>query len=168
MVNSQTQIRNFQFTFRNASIITAALLLAVGFVLYVWMEVATHSMFYPLAATGAFAAFFDLPALLLLWRAPLRVKFAFISTFLLLILVVRNVEWNSRKPFLRALDAVQVGMTTEQVDAAMRGFVRVLQTGISDYGTVNFRHTDEGWGNADVGVVTFRNARVVRVEFLGD
>lgn len=168
MVNSQTQIRNFQFTFRNASIITAALLLAVGFGLYVWMEVATHSMFYPLAATGMFAAFFALPALVLLWRAPLRVKLAFISTFLLLILVVRNVEWNSRKPFLRALDAVQVGMTAEQVDAAMRGFVRAPRTGISDYGTVSFRHTDEGWGNADVGLVTFEGERVVKVEFLGD
>ncbi len=168
MVNSQTQIRNFQFTFRNASIITAGFLLLIGFVLYVWMEMATHSMLYPLVATGAFAAFFALPALLLLWRAPRRVKLAFISTFLLLILVVRNFEWNSRKPFLRALDAVQTGMTVEQVDATMRGFVRGPQTGISEYGTVGFRHTDDGWGNADIGLVTFGDGRVVKVEYLGD
>ena len=125
-------------------------------------------MFYPLVATGMFAAFFALPSLLLLWRAPLRVKLAFISTFLLLILLVRNVEWNSRKPFLRALDAVQVGMTTKQVDATMRGFVRGPQTGISEYGTVSFRHTDEGWGNADIGLVTFEGGNVVKVEYLAD
>lgn len=132
------------------------------------MEIATHSMSYPLAATGMFAAFFALPALLLLWRAPLRVKLAFISTFLLLILVVRNFEWNSRKPFLRALDAVQGGMTAEQVDVTMRGFVRAPRTGISEYGTVSFRHTEEGWGDADVGVVTFVGDKVLKVEFMGD
>jgi hypothetical protein len=96
MVNSQIRANQFHLSFHNASIVTAAFLLFVGFVLYMCLEVATHSMFYPLVATGMFAAFFGLPALLLLWRAPLSVKLAFISTFLLLILVVRNVEWNQR------------------------------------------------------------------------
>lgn len=168
MLNQQSRSQTFQLSFASASIITAASLLLIGFVLYVWMEVATHSMFYPLVATGMFAGFFGVPAWLLLWRAPLRVKLALISTFLLLILVVRNVEWNSRKPFLRALDAVQAGMTTEQVDATMRGFVRGPQAGVSEYGTVSFRHTDEGWGNADIGLVTFAEGRVVKVEYLGD
>ncbi len=166
MVTQQMRQNKFQLSFHNASVMTAASLLLIGFVVYVWMEIATYSLFYPLVATGAFAAFFALPALLLLWRAPLRVKLVLVSTFLLMILIVRNVEWNSRKPFLRALDQVHAGVTTEQVDAAMRGFVRGPQTGISEFGTVSFRHTDEGWGNADVGLMTFGEGRVVRVELL--
>ena len=50
----------------------------------------------------------------------------------------------------------------------MRGFVRGPQTGISEYGTVSFRHTDEGWGNADIGLVTFEGGNVVKVEYLAD
>lgn len=168
MLNQQAQPKQFHISFQTASVITAAALLLIGFVLYVWMEIMSHSMLYSLVATGAFAAFFGLPALLLLWRAPWRVKLALLSTFLLLILVVRNIEWNSRKPFLRALDQVQPGMTTEQMDSAMRGFERGPQAGISDYGTVSFRHTEEGWGNADIGLVTFRDGRVVKVEYLPD
>jgi len=132
------------------------------------MDLATHSMFYPLWVTALFAAFFAVPALVLLWRSPLRVKLALVSTFLLLILVVRNVEWNSRKLFLDSLGHLQAGMTLAQVDAVMRGFVRGPQAGISDYGTVGYRHTDEGWGNADVGLVTFADGQVVKVEYLPD
>lgn len=168
MLNQQSRSQTFQLSFASASIITAASLLLVGFVLYVWMELATHSMFYPLVATGMFAGFFALPALLLVWRSPWRVKLALVGTFLLLILVVRNAEWNSRKPFLRTLGQVQTGMTTEQVDATMRDFVRGPQAGVSEYGTVSFRHTDEGWGNADIGLVTFAEGRVVGVEYLPD
>jgi hypothetical protein len=151
-----------------ASVSTAASLLLIGLVVYVWMEWATHSMFYSLPVTAGFAAFFAIPALVLLWRAPLRVKLALVSTFLLLILAVRNVEWNSRKPFLRALERVQVGMTVEQMDAVMRGFVRGPQQSVSEFGTVGFRHTDEGWGNADIGLVTLADGIVVKVEYLPD
>jgi hypothetical protein len=168
MIHQQTQPKPFHRSFNTASIITAAALLLIGFVGYVWFEILTHSMLYPLMATGAFMGFFALPALLLLWRAPLQLKLALISTFLLLILVVRNLEWNSRKPFLRALDQVQTGMTVQQMDAAMQGFERGPQAGISDYGTVSFRHTDEGWGNSDIGLVTFRDGQVIRVEYLPD
>lgn len=168
MALQESQGNKFHISFAGASIVTAVSVLVIGLGLYVWMEVATHSMFYPLAATGMFAGFFALPALLLVWRAPRRVKLALIGTFLLLIVVVRNVEWNSRKPFLRALDAVHTGMTTEQVDVTMRGLVRGPQAGVSEYGTVSFRHTDEGWGNADIGLVTFAEGRVVKVEYLGD
>jgi hypothetical protein len=153
---------------RNSSLITAIALLAIGFALYLWFEIAGHSMLYPLVATGAFAAFFALPALLLLWRAPWRTKLALISTFLLLILLVRNFEWNTRKPFLRAMNTVQMGMTPAQVDAAMRGFMRGPAQGISEYGTVVYRHTDEGWGNADIGLITFGDGQVAKVEYSPD
>jgi hypothetical protein len=40
--------------------------------------------------------------------------------------------------------------------------------GISEYGTVVYRHTDEGWGNADIGLITFRNGQVVKAEYSPD
>lgn len=168
MLNQQTRTNHFPISFNAASNLTAASLLLIGFVLYVWLELATHSMFYPWIATAAFAAFFALPALLLLWRAPWRIKLALLGSFLLLILFVRNLDWNTRKPFLRGLDSIHAGMTTAQVDTAMKGFLRGPAGGISKYGTVSYRHTDEGWGNADIGVVTFANGLVTRVEYLPD
>ncbi len=168
MLNQQAQSNKFHLSYQTASLLAAASLLAIGFALYLWMELATHSMFYPLVATAAFAAFFALPALLLLWRAPWHTKLALIASFLLLILVVRNLEWNTRKPFLRGLDTVQVGMTPAQVDATMQGFMRGPAEGISEHGTVVYRHTDEGWGNADIGLITFGDGQVVKVEYLPD
>lgn len=168
MLNPQTRTNNFPISFATASILTAASLLLIGFVLYVGLELATHSMFYPWIATAAFSAFFALPALVLLWRAPRRMKLVLIGSFLLLILVIRNLDWNTRKPFLRGLDNVQVGMTIAQADVPMQGFIRSPVGGISEYGTVNYRHTEESWGNADVGVVTFADGFVTRVEYLPD
>lgn len=168
MLNQQTQTKKFPISFQTASVLTAASLLLIGFVLYVWMELATHSMLYPWLATGVFAAFFALPALILLWRAPWQTKLAFIGIFLLAILLVRNLDWNTRKPFLRGLDSIRQGMTVEQADAAMQGFMRGPATGISEYGTVNYRHTDEGWGNSDIGLVTFADGVVSKVEYMPD
>lgn len=168
MLNPQTRANNFPISFNTASVLAAASLLLLGFVAYTGLELATHSMFYPRLATAAFAAFFALPALVLLWRAPRRTTLLLIGGFLLLILLVRNLEWNTRKPFLRGLENVQAGMTIAQTDAAMQGFLRSPANGISEYGTVNYRHTEQGWGNADVGVVTFAGKVVSKVEYLPD
>jgi len=35
-------------------------------------------------------------------------------------------------------------------------------------GTSTYRHTNEGWGNSDWGVVTFEDGRVVQTEFMPD
>lgn len=158
----------FHFSFNTAAVITAVFLLAFGGIMYVWLDVGTHSLFYPLYVTGLFAAFFALPALVLMWRSPLRVKFALISTFLLFILVVRNVEWNSRKPFLRNLGDVQTGMTRPQVENIMHAYSRSPTTGVSKENIIAFRHTNEGWGDSDIGVVKFQDGRVIQVEFLAD
>lgn len=155
----------FQISFHTAAVLSATLLLASGIFLYVWLDAATHSLFYPLNVTAMFAAFFVLPALVLLWHAPWRVKFALVSTFLLAILLVRNFEWNTRKEFLRDLAFVESGMTRMQVKNIMHAY---FENQTSDANTLAFRHTNEGWGNADIGLVTFANGRVVHVEFWGD
>lgn len=60
MLNPQIQTRKYTLSFATASLLTAASLLPVGLVLYVWLKLATHSMFYLWTATAAFAAFFAL------------------------------------------------------------------------------------------------------------
>ncbi|WP_144370167.1 hypothetical protein [Myxococcus stipitatus] len=101
---------------------------------------------------------------------------------------MRWVDWDSRKPFLRDRYSVQRGMPLEQVDAIMGHAIagtgwpenpltkagtpigalaaepRELQLGDSRV----YRHTHEGWGNSDWGVVRFREGRVVEVAFLPD
>ncbi len=148
--------------------IAAALLLGAGVGIYLWLDVATHSMFYALPITLGFALYFALSAVLLLWRAPLRHKVVLIGSFLVLIFAIRSIEWNSRKPFLRDLGAIQTGMTEVQVNSIMRSYMRSPNAGFSESSTILYRHTDEGWGNRDVGIVTFKDGRVVQVKFFPD
>jgi hypothetical protein len=168
MVTLPVPTQKFHLNYNTAALIVATSLLLFGLVLYIAFEILTHSMFYRLWITAGFAAFFGVPALVLLWNQPPRVKLALISTFLLLILVTRTIDWNSRKPFLRALDSVQPGMTAAQVDAAMGTFMRFPRVGVTEQGSVGYRHTEEGWGNADIGLVTFDGGRVVKVEYFPD
>ena len=100
--------------------------------------------------------------------------------FLLVVFSVRFVDWNSRKPFLRDLYSIKEGMTPAQVERIMGAYIEgggrpldspaneVDERGEMVTGTVTYRHTDEGWGDSDWGVVTFENGRVVDVEFLPD
>jgi hypothetical protein len=102
------------------------------------------------------------------------------------------IPLSSLQPFLRDLERVRPGMTVAQVQAIMRGYKRGTGWPVpsgpapvvsgpddvssdvtyetSDEGelllpnTLTFRHTD----NSDWGVVSFRNGRVSKVEFLPD
>ena len=113
--------------------------------------------------------------LLLLYSRPLREKVVILTLFLVALCSVRFVDWNTRKPFLRALDRVTAGITEAQADEIMDGYIKGMsptaqvddQGGI-DWGTVSYRHTTEAWGNTDIGVLIFQDGRVVRVEFLPD
>jgi hypothetical protein len=116
-----------------------------------------------------------LVGLLLLYSRPLREKVVILTLFLVALGSVRFVDWNTRKPFLRALDRVTVGITEVQADEIMDGYIKgvspmaqVDEQGGVDWGTVSYRHTTEAWGNVDVGVLVFQNGRVVRVDFCPD
>jgi hypothetical protein len=113
--------------------------------------------------------------LLLLYSRPMREKVAILTLFLVVLCSVRFVDWNTRKPFLRALDRVTAGITEAQADEIMDGYMKgirpmaqVDEQGGVDWVTVSYRHTTEAWGNVDVAVLVFQNGRVVRVEFLPD
>ncbi len=96
---------------------------------------------------------------------------------IILILSLRYLDFNSRKPFLRDLGKISVGMTGHEVEAIMGKYdnqmtlytprdYQYLESDFSEQ--VSYRHTDEGWGNADIGTVKFQNGQVVGVDFSHD
>jgi hypothetical protein len=81
------------------------------------------------------------------------------------------ISWNSLKPFLRDLDHVEVGMSPAEVEAIMGNYIHGTgwpnpATGgeLVLRGAVVYRHSN----NSDWGIVTFRDGRVVKVEFSAD
>jgi hypothetical protein len=93
---------------------------------------------------------------------------------------LRWVNWNSRKPFLRDPYSVRVGMAPSQVEAIMGKYLRgtgwppntvadrSAKGELAFPGTVVYRHTNEGWGDSDWGMVEFAGGKVVNVEFSPD
>jgi hypothetical protein len=133
---------------------------------------------------GLYAAFWVLVMLLLLWGAPARRKVLIVGALALIMVSMRFVDWNSRKPFLRDLYRIKKGMTAAQVDQIMGDYMtggavspgnpgirldgRLVEQGEQATGMISYRHTTEGWGNSDFGEVTFVNGRVVNVHFSPD
>jgi hypothetical protein len=130
-------------------------------------------------------------------RGAARVPRAVIlGAFALAVVSLPWVEWDSRKPFLRDLYSIEPGMDRPQVESLMGKYLRgtgfpahPLGFGgsLQDVGSgrtystatgangqlelvdsVVYRHTHEGWGNADWGIVRFQQGRVVEVSFSPD
>ncbi len=106
-----------------------------------------------------------------------------------------SIEWSSRKPFLRDLYSVRVGMTEQQVVKIMGKYISGTGFPANPYsnpselhdntgkayktestsdgflhlpGRLVFRHSDTSEFGADWGIVSFLNGRVVDVEFSPD
>jgi hypothetical protein len=122
-----------------------------------------------------YAGFWVLVGVLLLPSRPLGLKLGILAILVLVLFTLRYVDWNSRKPFLRDLYSVKEGMTADQVDGIMHEYMRSLgrdvihdRGGLLVAGTVTYRHTNEGWGDSDWGIITLDSGRVVQVQFLPD
>jgi len=160
-------------------LVALALWMALGIFLILDLGLGLAVSLYP-AFVAAYAAFWVLVGALLLQGRPLREKILILLLFVAVVFCVRFVDWNSRKPFLRDLHSVKEGMTPAQVEQIMGAYMNgggqsldssgteVDERGEIVTGTVTYRHTDEGWGDSDWGVVTFEGGRVVEVEFLPD
>ena len=93
-------------------------------------------------------------ALLLGHRLPRRARLGLLALMLALPLGVPAIDWDTRKPFLRAFNAIEVGMAVEEADRLMAPFLREPPVGgASADGSIAYRHTIAGWGDADVGLV---------------
>jgi hypothetical protein len=131
-----------------------------------------------------YAAFWILVGALLLIGRPLREKLLILGLFLVLVVSIYFVDWNSRKPFLKDFHRIEAGMTEQQVDQIMAGYMKSYGGGppasLREYepeydgqgrlltGWITYRHTKEGWGDSDWGEITFADGQVVEKRFLPD
>jgi hypothetical protein len=129
-----------------------------------------------------YAAFWVLVGALLLYDRTLYAKLVVLALFLIALWGVHIVDWTSRKPFLKDFYSIREGMTPAQVDRIMAGYIRETGNGPSgsesqyEYnqqgeivsGSVTYRHTDKGWGDSDLGVVTIKQGLVTETRFLPD
>jgi hypothetical protein len=124
---------------------------------------------FPQAAAATIAGGLAIGALVC-WAIPRRRNLIVLALFVAAIACVQSIDWNTRKPFLRALGQVHAGMRVAEVDGVMAAYMRspAVPGQLSASGQVIYRHTDEAWGNSDWGVVSYAQERVVRVEFLPD
>jgi hypothetical protein len=106
---------------------------------------------------------------------PARQKLVLGGLLATAVLGVRFVDWDSRKPFLRDFYQIQTGMTYEEVDELMTGydknispFISTTSAGSLQTGAVSYLHTNEGWGDSDVGLITFAGGRVISRNYYPD
>jgi len=133
-----------------------------------------------LGPTLAYAGFWAILGFVALYSRPVKIRFLTGLLVLTLIMPVRFIDWDTRKPFLKDLYRIQPGMTLPQVEQIMGQYRQGSgwpanpnpeaqhpgELTIPD--SIIYRHTDEGWGDSDWGVVTFADERVIEVQFLPD
>jgi hypothetical protein len=171
---------------RTAWLRYALLALAIWFALSIFLILDVSfsvSVYWPFLAI--YAAFCLLIGALLLVGSPRREKLLILGLLLVVLFSIRLVDWNSRKPFLKDFYRVEEGMTVEQVEQIMGGYMggpceptcspdpsggqQAIETEVqTGPDRAVYRHTDEGWGNSDWGEVTFEEGRVVEIQFLPD
>jgi hypothetical protein len=156
-----------------------AIILWLAFSLYLFLDIRYAVSVY-LGFVVAYALFWVLVGALLLVGRPLRDKVVVLSLFVLALVAVHFVNWNSRKPFLMEFRSVEIGMTQDEVDDIMGTYMKsyggsdpqdqylLNEQGALVRGTVTYRHTDQAWGDADLGVVVFDDGKVTETRFLPD
>jgi hypothetical protein len=152
----------------------AGLLVWVVLSSFLALDLAGSVSLYPLFL-GVYAGGTVMVVLVLLYPRPTREKALIVFLVLVIFVSVRAVDWNSRKPFLRDLERVKVGMTEAQACQIMESYrnktgslIQADEQGRMISGTLSYRHTSESWGNSDIGVLVFEHGRVVNVRFLPD
>ena len=152
----------------------SGLLLWVALSVLCIFDLLGSASFYPVFV-AIYTTFWVLIEALLLYDRPIREKVLILAVFVTLIFSLRFIDWNSRKPFLRGFYRIEEGMTHRQVEQIMGCYTRSVGTnaqvdgeGYTVTGNVSYTHTDEGWGNSDIGLLTFQGGRVAEIEFLPD
>jgi hypothetical protein len=171
------------FPWPRARFVLLGIVLWVGLSLFLLLDLwSAVSLFVPFVVI--YAAFWVLVGMLLLIGRPWKEKLLILGLFVAVLVSVRFVDWNSRKPFLKDLGQIEEGMTVNRVDQIMAGYERgpeadqppILEPAEDGSGPearadrtwVVYRHTTEGWGNSDWGVVGFQDGVVVETRFLPD
>ena len=153
---------------------------------------ASAAMFtiYGLIWTGVLAPF--------LLRHPTRINYGIFLGLIVCLAILYFVPWNTRKPFMRDLEKVQIGMTGDQVEEIMGRYMKgtgwpvmpgassptgqlvdaasgiTMATTNSPSGelvirdSITYRHSNKGAFNSDWGVVRFSNGIVTAKVFMPD
>jgi hypothetical protein len=154
---------------KNSLIIVTTGLLGLALAVFILFDrMAAISVYRPV--TLAYALIWLFPAALLLRRQARSFQLLVLGLFLAAVAAIYFINWDSRKPFLKDLYRIEPGMTVAQVDRIMSGYLRdpTASGQLSADGNITYRHTTEGWGDSDWGLVTFQDSRVSHVEFLPD
>lgn len=98
---------------------------------------------------------------------PIRLapRLILLALSLFLILGVKHVDWNSRRPFVRDLLKIESGMTANEVDNIMKRYRRGSD---SENDALFYMHGVKGPFYSDMGVVTLKNDKVDTVELQFD
>lgn len=98
----------------------------------------------------------------------------------LVLFTISRIDWNTRKPFLRDLNSIQIGMSEGDVEAIMSDYMKVDRElanpptqvpspqDIFTPEILVYRHTNQSWGDSDWGIVTLEEGKVVEVDFSPD
>jgi len=160
---------------RNGGAITIATFILLATVaIYLLLDLAAAVSLNPIIS-GGFALTVLALSLWILDSLPMKQRLALAGVLVSAVFAVRFVDWDGRKPFLRDFNQVQLGMTADQVDEVMAGYIKstspFVNTSIQgeiQTGSVSYQHTTEGSGDADIAQVTFAGVRVVASTFYPD
>lgn len=147
---------------RTAFGIVGSLILLAAFLFFDYAYAVSVYRVVVLLTSTIFGAY----ALFAFHGIPSKIRWGIVGIGCGLIIGLRFVDWNSRKPFLRDLLSIRQGMTYAEVDAVMGKYIHEPESQTKD--SVVYRHTNEGWGDSDCGFVSFSDGNVVAVEFSHD
>lgn len=169
---------NLKPTPTSTALVTAIfLIMAVGLYLFFDRYLAVSLLILP---TLAYCGFWAVIGFFLLYTKSVSYKLFVLLTLLALILPVRFINWDSRKPFLKDLYQIEVGMTEAQVEQIMGNYIKgsgwpaspnpeASQPGeLTLPQATIYRHTTMGWGDSDWGMVTYQDGQVVAIDFSPD
>jgi hypothetical protein len=156
------------------NIIVAGLILTASMALYLLLDIAAAASLNPFIS-GGFALTALALSMFILDSLSVKQRLVLAGVLVSAVFAVRFVNWDSRKPFLRDFNQVQLGMTAEEVDQVMVGYIKYTSPfaatsfeGEVQMGAVSYQHTTEGWGDSDIGQITFAGGRVVATTFYPD
>ena len=161
-------------TRNTGDIIIATLILLAVMGLYLLLDLALSASLNPFIS-GGFALTLMALSLFILDSLPVKQRFLLTGVLISAVFAVRYIDWDSRKPFLRDFNQIQLGMTAEEVDELMADyiknvspFVNTSTEGEVQMGTVSYHYTNEGWDVANTGQITFAGGHVIAATFYPD
>ena len=150
-----------------SGIIAGFLLLAFYWLLAFLLDTYFSFSVYPLTTSVCGLVWIGV-GLRLMRRLGLRPRLNLLALCLFLILGVKHIDWNSRRPFIRDLLKIEYGMTADQVDKIMNRYSTGPRYSSEGKDVLLFMHKVPGPFYADAAKVTLKDDQVESVELSFD